>query len=53
MADYLSVKRTLNQEQVKDFIRQYAIDFNLSEVIEDAECLFYRKHLKELAEKYN
>jgi cell division protease FtsH len=53
MADYLSDKRTLNKEQVKDFIRQYAIDFNLSEVIEDAECLFYRKHLKELAEKYN
>lgn len=53
MADYLSDKRTLTKEQVKEFIRKYAVDFNINEVIEDAEHLFYRKHLKELAEKYN
>lgn len=53
MADYLSDKRTLTKEQVKEFIRKYAVDFNINEVIEDAEHLFYRKHLKGLAEKYN
>ena len=53
MADYLSDKRTLTKEQVKDFVRKYAVDFDISEIIEDAEHLFYRKHLKELAEKYN
>lgn len=52
MADYLSDKRTLTKEQVKDFIGKYAVDFDISEIIEDAEHLFYRKHLKELAEKY-
>lgn len=52
MADYLSDKRTLTKEQVKDFIGQYAVDFNLEEIVEDADHLFYRKHLKELAEKY-
>lgn len=53
MADYLSDKRTLTKEQIKEFIRQYAVSFDISEVIEDAEHLFYRRHLKELAEKYN
>lgn len=53
MADYLSDKRTLAKEQIKDFIVQYAIDFNLNEIVEDAEHLFYRKHLKKLAEKYD
>lgn len=52
MADYLSDKRTLTKEQVKDFIGKYAVNFDISEIIEDAEHLFYRKHLKELAEKY-
>ena len=52
MADYLSDKRTLTKEQVKDFIGKYAVDFEISEIIENAEHLFYRKHLKELAEKY-
>ena len=53
MADYLSDKRTLAKDQIKEYIRLYARDFNLSEIIEDAEHLFYRKHLKGLAEKYN
>lgn len=53
MADYLSDKRTLTKEQVKEFIRKHAVDFNINEVIEDAEHLFYRTHLKGLAEKYN
>lgn len=49
MADYLSDKRCLNKEQVKEFIKQYAVDFDLNDIIEDAEYLFYRKHLKDLA----
>ncbi|MDR2919956.1 MAG: hypothetical protein LBV72_11405 [Tannerella sp.] len=49
MADYLSDKRFLNKEQVKEFIKQYAIDFDLSDIIEDAEHIFYREHLKQLA----
>lgn len=53
MADYLSDKRTLTKEQIKEFIGQHAVDFDKSEIIEDAEHLFYRQHLKELAEKYN
>ncbi|MDR2954771.1 MAG: hypothetical protein LBV43_06805 [Prevotella sp.] len=53
MADYLSDKRTLTKEQVKEFVRQYAVDFDISEIIEDAEHLFYRNHLKGLVEKYN
>lgn len=41
MADYLSDKRTLIKEQVKDFIDKYAVNFEISEIIEDAELLFY------------
>ena len=53
MADYLSDKRTLAKTHVKEFIKQYAADFDISEIIEDAEHLFYRRHLKELAEEYD
>lgn len=53
MADYLSDKRTLTKDQIKEFIIQYAVDFDLSEIIENAEHLFYRNHLKELTKKYN
>jgi len=51
MADFLSDKRTLAKEQIKEYIRLYATDFELSEIIEDAEHLFYRNHLKSLANK--
>jgi len=49
MADYLSDKRSMNKEQVKEFIKQYVVDFDLSDIVEDAEHLFYRQHLKQLA----
>lgn len=52
-ADYLSDRRTLKKDQIKEYIKLYAIDFDLNEIVEDAEQLFYRKHLKELVEKYN
>ncbi len=52
MADYLSDKRTMNKEQIKSYIARYATSFDLGEIIEDADHLFYRNHLKELAEEY-
>ncbi len=53
MADYLSDKRSLNKIQVQDFIKKYAVDFNINEIITDAEHIFYRKHLKELVKNLN
>lgn len=50
MADYLSDNRTLTKKQVKEYVRQYAIDFDIKEIIEDATHLFYRKHLKGMTE---
>lgn len=52
MADYLSDKRTMNKEQIKSYLQQYADDFDLNEIIEDADHLFYRNHLKGLANEY-
>jgi len=52
MADYLSDKRTLTKEQIREYLRSYAIDFEMDEIIEDADHLFYRRHLKELAAKH-
>lgn len=51
MADYLSDKRALNKKQIKEFLYLYATDFLTSDIIEDADHLFYRKHLKKLAEE--
>lgn len=53
MADYLSDERSLNKKQVKEHLKLYSVDFNMNEIIEDADHLFYRKHLKNLAEKYD
>lgn len=51
MASHLSDKRAIGKEETREFIKNYAVDFDISEVIENADHLFYRKHLKELAEK--
>lgn len=53
MADYLSDKRSLNREQVADFVKRYAADFDLNDIIGDAEHIFYRRHLKKLAEDHD
>ncbi len=53
MADYLSDNRTINKDEIKEFIRKYAVDFNLSEIVQNADYLFYRNHLKRLAEELN
>ncbi len=49
VADYLSDNRSLNKAKTREFIEKYAIDFNMGQIVENAENLFYRKHLKELA----
>ncbi len=51
MSDYLSDKRTANKKMIREFIEKYAIDFNLNEIIENADHLFYRDHLKKLVVK--
>ncbi len=52
MADHLSDKRTMTKEQIKNYVGKYASDFDLEDIIEDADFLFYRKHLKELVSEY-
>ncbi|MDU1906559.1 MAG: hypothetical protein E6772_17465 [Dysgonomonas sp.] len=49
MADYLSDKRTMDKEMIKEFVGQYSTDFDMSEIVEDADHLYYRRHLKDLA----
>ncbi|WP_029904843.1 AAA family ATPase [Prevotella sp. 10(H)] len=51
LADYLSDKRAVNKLQIREFIEKYAVDFDVKEVIEDAEHLYYRKHLKDQIDK--
>lgn len=53
MADYLSDNRTINKDKIEEFIRKYAVDFDLSEIVQNADHLFYRSHLKRLAEELN
>lgn len=49
MADHLSDYRALNKKEIREFIGDYAVDFDLFDVIDDADQLFYRKRLKDLA----
>ncbi len=51
MADYLSDKRILAKDQVRELVSRYVTDFDMSEIIDDAENVFYRKHLKEMISK--
>jgi cell division protease FtsH len=47
LSGHLSNKRGANKELMKDFINRYAVDFKLEDLIEDADHLFYRKHLED------
>jgi len=49
MADYLSDKRTMDKKMIKEFVEQYSTGFDMSEIVEDADHLYYRRHLKDLA----
>lgn len=53
MADYLSDKRVADKQKVREFLMKYAVNFDINSVIEkeDAEHLFYRKHLKQLVKE--
>lgn len=51
MADYLSDNRMMNKEQIKKFVIKYAADFDEKEIIEDANHIFYRQHIKALVKK--
>lgn len=51
MADYLSDKRTLEKDQIEDFLKQYAVDFNEDQIIKKADHIFYRNHLKTLVQE--
>lgn len=48
MADFLSDHRMANKEKVKELISKYAVDFELNQIVENADLLFYRNHLKKL-----
>ncbi len=52
LADYLSDHSSANKQTIRAFLENYAVDFNLNELIENAEHLFYREHLKKLIEKF-
>lgn len=51
MADFLSDKRILTKDQVREFVDRYVVDFDMSQIIEDADHVFYRKHLKDQVDK--
>lgn len=51
LADYLSDKRAANKEKLREFIEKYAVDFDVTTIIEDADHLFYRNHLKKLVDR--
>ena len=46
MADYLCDNRRMNKEQTRKMILKYASNFNENSIIENGDCLFYRKRLK-------
>lgn len=51
MANYLSDKRTLDKKGIKKYVEQYAVNFDIKSLVEDADDLFYRKHLKDQVNK--
>jgi len=48
MADYLSDHRMLTKEKIRKLIDNYALDFEIGELIENGSDLFYREHLKNM-----
>lgn len=46
LANYLSDKRAVSKELMLDFLLKYAVDFRKEDIVEDADHLFYRNHLK-------
>ncbi len=48
MADYLSDHRSISKEMIHELAGKYAVGFDMSEIVENADHLFYRGHLKKL-----
>ena len=46
MANYLSDKRMLDKDAIKEYVKRYAANFDVKTLIDDADNLFYREHLK-------
>lgn len=46
MANYLSDKRMLDKDAIKEYVVKYATNFDVNSLIEDADNLFYRDSLK-------
>lgn len=53
LSDYLSDKRAISKNGMIDLLTKYAIDFSVDDIIEDADHLFYRNHLKSQVSKLN
>lgn len=51
MANYLSDKRTLDTAAIRNYVEKYAVNFDIKSLIEDADNVFYRDHLKREVEK--
>ncbi len=49
MANFLSDNRVLRKDKIKDFLIKYAKDYNINNIIENGDHLFYRDHLKDRA----
>lgn len=47
MANYLSDKRALDKTAIKDYVVKYAVNFDTKTLIEDADNIYYRNHLKQ------
>ncbi len=48
MANYLSDHRSISKEMIRELAGKYAIGFDMNEIVENADHLFYRGHLKKL-----
>ena len=51
MADHLSDNRGLKKDEIKEMVRKYAKNFDVNDLIENGDNLFYRKHLKSKVKK--
>jgi cell division protease FtsH len=47
IAGYLSNHSSIKKEKLRDLIKSHAVDFPISQIIEDGSDLFYRRHLME------
>lgn len=51
LANYLSDHRALDKNAIKQYVKQYASNFDSNSLIEDADNIFYRNQLKEQVKK--